>query len=201
MEARNNCEIIVKNITVSEEFIDISTIQDEYEIMLGEFIDLDIDIVTNSNSYTIEWIDPTGDSNFSCSDCENPRVRPLFNQTYIAVVTTLAGCVDQIEIRVRVNKERDVYSPNVFSPNGDGNNDVFFLTGTEFVMVNEFNIYDRWGNLVYSTTSKRLGEANEGWRGNYNSSPVNPGVYVWYAEVEWLDGFVKNIAGDVTVVR
>ena len=201
VEARNNCEIIVKNISVSEEFIDISTIQDEYEIMLGEFIDLDIDIITNSNSYTIEWIDPTGDSNFSCPDCENPTVRPLFNQTYIAIVTTLAGCVDEIEITVRVNKERDVFSPNVFSPNGDGTNDVFFLTGTDFVTVNEFNIYDRWGNLVYSTTSKRLGEANEGWRGNYNNSPVNPGVYVWYAEVEWLDGFVKNLAGDVTVVR
>jgi len=201
LEARNNCEILIKNISVSEEFVDISTLQDEYEITLGDFINLDIDITTSSNAYTIAWEDPTGDSSFSCLDCENPTVRPLFDQTYIATVTTQAGCVDQIEIVVRVNKERDVFAPNIFSPNGDGSNDVFFLTGTDFVMVNEFNIYDRWGNLVYSTLSKRLGEANEGWKGTYNGKPVNPGVYVWYAEVEWLDGFVQNIAGDVTVIR
>jgi len=167
VEARNNCEIIVKNISVSEEFIDVTTLQNEYEIMLGEFINMDIDIFTNSTDYTIEWTDVTGDSNFSCLDCENPTARPLFDQTYIATVTTASGCVSQLEIKVRISKERNVYSPNIFSPNGDGSNDVFFLTGTEFVTVNEFNIYDRWGNLVYSTSSKQLGESNEGWNGMY----------------------------------
>lgn len=201
LEARNNCEILVKNISVSEEYIDITTWQDEYDIMLGDFINLDIDIITNSSNYTIEWTDPTGNSNFSCLDCENPTARPLFDQTYIATVTTSAGCVNHIAITVRVDKERNVYAPNVFSPNGDGVNDIFYLTGTDFVTVNEFNIYDRWGNLVYSTLSKKLGESNEGWKGNYKSSLVNPGVYVWYAEVVWLDGYIENLAGDVTLIR
>ena len=201
LEARNNCEIIIKTITVTEEYISVSTFQDEYDIMLGEYLDFDIDIVTNSNITTILWSDPRGNSSFSCLDCEEPNVRPLFDATYTATVTSEAGCMDDVDIKVRVDKERNVYAPNVFSPNDDGANDIFYLTGTEFVSVNEFNIYDRWGNLVYTTTSKRLGESNEGWNGNYNGQPVNPGVYVWYAEVEWLDGFVKNLAGDVTVVR
>ena len=201
LEARNNCETIVKIITVTEEYIEVSTFDDEYEIMLGEYLDFDIDIVTNSNISTILWNDERGNSSFSCLDCETPNVRPLFDATYIATVTSEAGCVDDIGITVRVDKQRDVYAPNIFSPNGDGANDIFFLTGTDFVTVNEFNIYDRWGNLVYSTLSKQLGESTEGWNGQYNGSNVNPGVYVWYAEVEWLDGYTENLAGDVTVVR
>ncbi len=201
LEARNNCETIVKIITVTEEYIEVSTFDDEYEIMLGEYLDFDIDIVTNSNISTILWNDERGNSSFSCLDCETPNVRPLFDATYIATVTSEAGCIDDIGITVRVDKQRDVYAPNIFSPNGDGANDIFFLTGTDFVTVNEFNIYDRWGNLVYSTLSKQLGESTEGWNGQYNGSNVNPGVYVWYAEVEWLDGYTENLAGDVTVVR
>lgn len=201
LEARNNCETIVKIITVTEEYIEVSTFDDEYEIMLGEYLDFDIDIVTNSNISTILWNDERGNSSFSCLDCETPNVRPLFDATYIATATSEAGCVDDIGITVRVDKQRDVYAPNIFSPNGDGANDIFFLTGTDFVTVNEFNIYDRWGNLVYSTLSKQLGESTEGWNGQYNGSNVNPGVYVWYAEVEWLDGYTENLAGDVTVVR
>ena len=201
LEARNNCETIVKIITVTEEYIEVSTFDDEYEIMLGEYLDFDIDIVTNSNISNILWNDERGNSSFSCLDCETPNVRPLFDATYIATVTSEAGCVDDIGITVRVDKQRDVYAPNIFSPNGDGANDIFFLTGTDFVTVNEFNIYDRWGNLVYSTLSKQLGESTEGWNGQYNGSNVNPGVYVWYAEVEWLDGYTENLAGDVTVVR
>ncbi len=201
LKARNNCEIIIKTLTVTEEFVDVSTFEDEFDIMLGDFVNFDIDIVTNSNISDISWNDPRGNSNFSCLDCEEPSLRPLFNATYTATVTTEAGCFDAVDINVRVDKQRDVFAPNVFSPNGDGSNDIFFLTGTEFVTVNEFNIYDRWGNLVYSTKSNLLGESNQGWNGNYNGHAVNPGVYVWYAEVEWLDGFIKNLAGDVTVVR
>jgi gliding motility-associated-like protein len=201
LEARNNCEIIIKTITVTEEYVNVSTFQTEYDVMLGEYLDFNIDIVTNSNTSSILWNDPNGNSSFSCIDCEEPNLRPLFDAIYSATVTSEAGCIDIVDINVHVDKQRDIFAPNIFSPNGDGSNDIFYLTGTEFVTVNEFNIFDRWGNLVYSTISKELGESNEGWSGDYNGYPVNPGVYVWYAEVEWLDGHIENIAGDVTVLR
>lgn len=200
LEARNNCESIYKIITVDEEFIEITTSDNQYSVDLGESIDMSVDVNTNSIEYNIDWMDPFN-TELDCFVCEEVSTVPLFTTTFVTTATSLAGCQDTVQIRVSVDKERNVFAPNIFSPNDDGNNDLFFLSGTDFVSVNEMNIYDRWGNLVYSSASGSLGESGIAWDGTYNGNPVNPGVYVWYAELEWLDGFKKNLAGDITVLR
>lgn len=85
--------------------------------------------------------------------------------------------------------------PSGFSPNGDSENDIFIIRGGPFASV-QFNVYDNWGELVFSTT-----DANEGWDGTYKGAPAALGVYTWTFVVEMLNGQIIKESGDVTLIR
>lgn len=91
----------------------------------------------------------------------------------------------------------NIYAPTGFSPNGDGINDGFKPVMTAFweVLSYKLNIYNRWGNLVFSTN-----DSSESWSGNDHSS----GVYAWTLEYQLGDG--KNSgrkiqSGSITLIR
>ena len=62
-------------------------------------------------------------------------------------------------------------------------------------------VYDRWGEQLYVNTNFLPDDPNLGWHGDYKGELVNPGVFVWWAEVELIDGQTILMKGDVTVVR
>jgi hypothetical protein len=67
--------------------------------------------------------------------------------------------------------------------------------------VDEFQIYDRWGEMVFARTTMSINEESSGWDGRSRGRPVLPGVYVWFAKIRMLDGTILFKKGDVTVVR
>ena len=85
----------------------------------------------------------------------------------------------------------ELFVPNIFSPNDDGQNDVFKPRGTE-PFGYELRIYDRWGNLVFTST-----EIDEGWDGKFRDKPMNSGVFVYYILSD--DQVIDK--GNVTLVR
>lgn len=85
--------------------------------------------------------------------------------------------------------------PTAFSPNNDGNNDFLFVYGGQIQSLS-FDIYDRWGVNVFSTTSQ-----DDGWDGTFNGKNVASGVYVYRLRVTFDDGDVDNMKGDITLVR
>ena len=89
----------------------------------------------------------------------------------------------------------NIFIPNIFSPNGDGQNDVLFVRGTSIKNL-KFAVYDRWGEKVFETTEK-----SNGWNGELRGKPMDQGVFVYYAVVELFDGTVKKLKGNVTLVR
>lgn len=90
--------------------------------------------------------------------------------------------------------------PNVFSPNGDGLNDLFALsTNGAAPLLVQGTMYDRWGNVVYSFSGDTFS-----WDGRYGGDPVSPGVYVYVLKVSYVtNGQEKEelLRGDVTVVK
>ena len=64
-------------------------------------------------------------------------------------------------------------------------------------------VYNRWGELMYERKDflPVFGDLGEGWDGRFRGDYVNPGVYIYVAEVTFLDGRVLLYRGDVTVVR
>ena len=96
-----------------------------------------------------------------------------------------------------------LFVPNVFSPNGDGINDLLKVyTGPGVAQVNFFTIYDRWGEKLYEDTNFLPADFYlEGWDGRFNGKDMNSGVYIYLAEVIFVDGAVLLYRGDITLLR
>ena len=89
----------------------------------------------------------------------------------------------------------NIYLPNAFTPNGDGNNDVLFLRGDNIVNMH-LAIYNRWGELVFETRDQSIG-----WDGTFRGKDVDPAVFVYHLEVDCGDGQSFFDKGNVTVIR
>jgi gliding motility-associated-like protein len=155
-------------------------------------------ILNQGDSLVIQWFDPLGNS-LSCGDCPSPLATPLESTMYGIRVQNEA-CFDSATIIFDVNRERRVYAPNIFSPNGDGTNDIFGLESPDFGRILALNVYDRWGNLVFQTKNT-LFQDPAGWDGLYQNQTMPAGVYVWLASIEFVDGQQQFFSGDVTLVR
>jgi gliding motility-associated-like protein len=87
------------------------------------------------------------------------------------------------------------YSPNAFTPNDDGINDVFTLDPSPGGIITHFSVYNRWGELMFNRNN-----SSPFWDGLYKNEPLQPGVFVWTARV--LYGFyVCELQGDITLIR
>ena len=137
------------------------------------------------------------------SDCLTQVVTPLVSTVYSIVVEALNGCVDEDKVTVIVDRRRQVYIPNVFSPNLDGANDLFSIyakPGT-VLKINSLQVFDRWGNSLFLLEDFQPNNPTIGWDGSYKGQPMNPGVFVYVAEIEFIDGERTIFKGDVTIVR
>lgn len=114
------------------------------------------------------------------------------------------GCLVSDDILVHVEKPREVFIPNVFSPNNDGNNDFVWISGGRDVeRVISFLIFNRWGEKVYEVRNfdPRTFDPANGWDGSFRGQQANPAVYVYVAEIEFIDGEILIYKGDITLVR
>ena len=143
----------------------------------------------------------TPTDSLSCESCLSPIASPLNSIYYELTVTNLNGCVDTAGIFIHVDKPRDVFIPNVFTPNDDGVNDIFYIFANNNVIhqVNKFQIFTRWGELVFSDQGFQPNDPDHGWDGWFRGKKLNPAVFVYYAEIEFIDGVKKIYKGDVTL--
>lgn len=166
----------------------------DLEIFKGESVTLNA--LISGNYQLIDWI---SGQNLSCSNCTNPGLQPQQNMTIYCLISNADGCtaIDSISIRIIDNK---VFVPNVFSPNGDNINDVFTVFGTAST-IKLLEIFDRWGNRVYSNKEFLANGLGGGWNGRFNDQYCLPGVYVYYAIVGFEKGPDIKIKGDLQLLR
>ncbi len=138
-----------------------------------------------------------------CAGCLNPVITPEFGFTLYLTALDANGCEASDQIRITVEKPWRVYFPNIFSPNNDGFNDTFFpsVDLSQVVSINTFQIYDRWGEQVFQATNFQPNQPANGWDGTFRGQALDPGVYVFYAEIQFIDGEVELFEGGVTLVR
>ena len=138
----------------------------------------------------------------------NPFVRPLESLEYELAVVDVNGCEGFGSVFVELDANRNIYIPNVFSPNGDGVNDEFRVYPCIGVTnIASVNIFNRWGDQVYQRTDQ---DVSNGlycigglplWDGRFKGSEMKPDVYVYIVEVEFLDNIKLVYRGDVTILR
>ncbi|MCO6487056.1 MAG: gliding motility-associated C-terminal domain-containing protein [Phaeodactylibacter sp.] len=137
-----------------------------------------------------------------CADCEAPVASPPFTVRYEVTVRDSSGCVAEDDIFIFVDRRRNVYIPNVFSPNEDGSNDKFLIFGDETVVnIRSLKIFNRWGESVYEGGGFPPNNPAFGWDGTFRGQVMNSAVFAYLVEVEFSDGAVELFHGDVLLMR
>lgn len=173
------------------------TVGDDFDLLLGE--SQQIDVYLNTVAQTIQWTPATG---LSCIDCLEPIASPYETSVYTLTITSIDGCPATDSIRVRSVKVRDVYVPNAFSPNDDGKDDWFTVfAGKAVRQVRYLHVFSRWGELVFERRDFPANEPGYGWNGMFRGREMDTAVFAWYAEIEFLDGEVVRLEGDLTLVK
>ncbi|GJM31499.1 MAG: hypothetical protein DHS20C18_05000 [Saprospiraceae bacterium] len=174
--------------------------KDEY-IRLGDSIELNA--LVNVPEDSIDRISWSQAASLGCIDCLHPFAQPELTTTYTITVSTADGCTNSDDITIFVDQKRHVYIPNAFSPNGDGQNDVFFIHGdTDVETVKDFIIFDRWGEIVFEEHGFSPNDPNYGWNGSFrNSGLLNSGVFVYLAKITFIDGKTEIYSGEVMLLR
>ncbi|MEO1435317.1 MAG: gliding motility-associated C-terminal domain-containing protein, partial [Bacteroidota bacterium] len=194
----NGCEAMTTVFVEEPPAIIASLGVEAIDIDLGDSTQLST-IVDLDGPFTYSWSPPI---NLSCLDCPDPFVRPFEPTVYTVTVTDTLGCSGTAEVLVNVDNERDVYIPNAFTPNDDGTNDVFMIFSDAGVAnIESLRIYDRWGELVYQAQNFLPNDPTFGWDGRFRGQMMNPAVFVYYAEIRFVDDEVIPYKGDVTLVR
>jgi gliding motility-associated-like protein len=185
----NSCTTGTGTITINITSPPVLSSTGDQTICKGKGIELS---ASGATSYV--W---SPDSSLSCGNCANPTATPDTSVVYTVIGANGpgAGCKDTLQITVFVTEDcPDLYIPTGFSPNGDDNNDMYFIFGDMKAMV--LVIYDRWGHQVFKTQEQKFG-----WDGTDDGKAVPPGVYGFRLDVTFRDGTVFSKTGNITLVR
>lgn len=121
---------------------------------------------------------------------------------YLLEVEDEFGCANALSVRVP-SANCPVYLPNVFSPNQDGRNDYFgpLSVSSAGATIVRFQVFDRWGGLVFEQQNGLLGDDKFRWNGRKNGDDLGQGIYVYFLELEYEDGERSQLSGDVMLLR
>jgi gliding motility-associated-like protein len=116
---------------------------------------------------------------------------------YHVLVRDAAGCTDSAHVMVRIFKTNpQIFVPTAFTPNGDGRNDVFRPIAVGVTKIEYFRVFNRWGQLVFSTTQNE-----HGWDGKIGGREQGSGTFVWVVRGVDFTGKVVFAKGTVTLIR
>jgi gliding motility-associated-like protein len=143
------------------------------------------------------WSPPTGLSNLLISNPIGIYDSEIDSVRYKLVVTDQAGCTDSAFVLVKVFKTNPyIFVPSAFTPNGDGLNDIIRPIAVGIKQIKYFSIYNRWGQMVFTTTTN-----GQGWDGKIAGKPQNSGVFVWMVSAIDYIGKPIFLKGTVTLIR
>lgn len=195
----NGCETN-QLVTITDPQELLVELGDNQTIGLGEEFQLSAQIIGAYDS--IMWSANCPDS--VCANQPEFLISPLNTISYFVTVVDGNGCITTDQITINVEKGREVFIPNAFTPNGDGNNDRFWVyPGGEVAKVHEFRVFNRWGEQVFGATNfdPFTQDDTNGWDGTLDSKKMNPAVFVYYVDIEFIDGRREVLKGDVALRR
>lgn len=185
----NGCDTDTAFVTIS--------VDEQPTLSAGE--DIQIDLTTNtvgqfdgSSDYPATWSPTRG-----VDDSTDPKstVLPERTRTYTLSATN-GECTASDEVIVNIDATISVEVPSAFSPNGDGLNDVLNFRVNGIQEVNNFVVYNRWGEQLYQ------GKGFDAfWDGEFEGNKQPTGVYVYYIEAVTILGTSLPVKGNVTMLR
>jgi gliding motility-associated-like protein len=185
----NGCSVSQSLMVTVLEAPDLSWSPNDTTIIIGDTVQLHIRSDIENSAYV--W---SPDYQISCTTCNDPYARPFESTVYRVDVTDECG-TSTVEIFVEVIADHYLELPNAFTPNGDSQNDVFMFESGN-IREAEFSIFNRWGNLVYSSNS-----LTEGWNGYFQGKLQNTDTYTYYIRAVTVHGFEFEKKGTFLLLR
>jgi len=190
----NGCDSIIAIDIMHEAPIQNLSLDSTATIDLGESISLTPNAASN-DIIRYEWYN--GDELISSE--ESVTVTPYENTTYRIIAYSINDCSLERRISVIVNRNDDIYIPNVFNPNSSTDKIFEIGTGSSITNINSLLIYDRWGNNVHDYSGPV--SDYQGWNGVYGNTDAEIGVYTYVIKVGLINNEEILKAGNVTLLR
>lgn len=142
------------------------------------------------------------ESGLTCSSCATTMAAVTSSIRYTVQADNQYYCTDTASVYVKTYVGAGITMPTAFTPNGDGQNDWFYVIGSiDIKLLRNFSIYNRLGNKVFEANNTPANDRSYGWDGTIKGQPAAMGAYVYFATVEYMDGTTELIKGSVTLIR
>jgi gliding motility-associated-like protein len=187
----NSCDSIISyDVIVSDEF----NISPNYIVaQSGDSVAFTVN--NENNDMYFSYISSNGDN---CEAyCQSYFVYPnsTVNNYYFTIVDSINGCVFEDTLRIDLSYYSELNVPNIFTPNGDGQNDIYYCYGKDIIQY-QLEIFDRWGGRMFISN-----DLNYGWDGIFNNFAVESGIYVAIIRATGIDGQKYELSQNIKLVR
>ncbi|MEZ5001972.1 MAG: gliding motility-associated C-terminal domain-containing protein [Chitinophagales bacterium] len=165
----------------------LSVTPGDTSIFYGESIDME----STPSTGIFEWFPIDF---LSCNDCPNPTITPE-TSIYYLISREENDCIvtDTVYIEVRLP---DAFIPSAFSPNGDNQNDILYVIDTHVRELISFEVYNRWGELLFKTS-----DITQGWDAFYKGDQQEMDTYIYHLRLIDITGKEQDLSGAVLLLR
>jgi gliding motility-associated-like protein len=180
------------NTTILQPDEIVITMLQDTTVRIGHAVLIHNNVVGGVGAFTFDW-KPKNDLN--CSDCESPVSSTIADTEYQLLVQDVTGCTAAASVNIFVIVDKQLYIPNLFSPNSDGANDMFQIF-SDAVKLFSMKIFNRWGEKVFESNDYK-----QGWDGYYKGELAPAGNYIYETSITYVDGQTEKRKGSVMLVR
>ncbi len=166
----------------------------------AEATEISIDVDNAQGDIIVLVVDPLGNST-TCNGCYEVNIIPKYHGEYSIVATDENGCMATDIIDVLIERDQKFLVPTAFTPNNDEINDFLTCHTKNEAKVNFFRVYDRWGGLIFESTSGVTNQPKQGWDGTSRGKPMPSGTYIWTASVLFDNGVRETFKGQTNLIR
>ncbi|WP_341834798.1 PKD domain-containing protein [Chitinophaga pollutisoli] len=183
------------NVTVHQ--APVITVPDQINVPSGTVLTAPVTgspDITTWQWYPEKWL--------SCYDCATPEMSLRGPVTYKITAMNIHGCQSTALLPVKLFcPGSTAFIPNTFTPNGDGQNDIFYVRGRGIRVIKSFRVFNRWGQLMFERSNCQSDNPSCGWDGRFAGQLLPPDVFVYVAEMVCDSGEPMTLKGNVTLLR
>lgn len=156
-------------------------------------------LVTGGTPTAYKWL---WAETLSCYDCASPVANTVSTTQYQVKVNNEYRCTDTAVITVKTFTNTTINIPNGFTPDGNGQNDVFYVIGTNSITrVKDFSVFNRWGQRVFQVANVPANDKQYGWTGKLNGQDAAPGGYIYNIVIELDNKKTEQYKGVIMLIR
>ncbi len=197
----NGCIVERTELGVAEPGPFVIDLGPTINLRYGDSILLDVNSTGGTLPMSVYQWTATDTSALSCQDCRTPWLSATEQTTVYLQALDRSGCLARSLVNVIVEKDFPVQVPTGFTPNNDGENDRLIVHGLTGIDISNFQLFDRWGELVFEQNDFPVNSESHGWDGTMRGQELNGQVFIWQLEAVFPDGKKRRFHGQTALIR